>query len=139
MTIRPMQTADIPVLRALYDAQGFDYPFPDLTETQFVERWVMVDEQDNPVQAVVARQTVELYFFADRTYRTPRWRFEAFRHLHEWMRQKAEERGLVDAHLWIPPQIEKSFARRLRNGFGWRVNRWLCLSRTTRRLINGAV
>jgi hypothetical protein len=131
--IREMVNADIPRLRELHRKQGFGYEFPDLTESQFIERWVVTDENDNPVQAVVARKTVELFFLGDPGHETPRWRFEKFRLLHEHVRLRLVAIGIKDAHCWIPPEIEKSFGRRLRMGFGWLRNEWLCLSRTTER------
>ncbi len=135
MTLRPLRESDIPRLRELYELQGFAYPFPEFASQPWAACWAIVDEADCVMEAVAARYTVELYLFADPRWKTPRWRFEAFRQLHEQIRLSLLALGLKDAHCWIPPQLEKSFARRLRNGFGWMRNGWLCLSRTTERKV----
>ena len=134
MTLRRLQISDIERLRELHASQGFAYPFPDLADPNFVEQWVIADEQGNPAQCLLARRTVELFWIADPTWGTPRWRYESFRVMHEHMRLKLHGQGYRDAHLWVPPALVKSFARRLRNGFGWLRNDWLCLSRTTERI-----
>lgn len=139
MTFDRLRESDLPCLKEIYDAQTFDYPWPDFSEPQYVERMVMRDESGQVVAAVIARQTVELFFLMDHQASTPRFRFEWFRILHERMRIALQFRGFKDAHCWLPPEIEKSFARRLTRGFGWRANRWLCLSRTTERIPNGTI
>lgn len=133
MRLRELRDSDLPRLRELHALQQFEYAFPDVGRRDFVLRLVWVDENDQAVSAVLARQTVELYFITDRHFRTPRWRFEGFRLLHEHVRVWLEKQGYSDAHCWIPPQIQKSFGRRLISGFGWQVNDWLCLSRETKR------
>jgi hypothetical protein len=132
--IRKLEPEDYGRLRDLHRKQGFSYIFPSLYDPNFVEKWAFTDEGGSIVQCVLARRTVELYFLADPEYASPRWRYEAFRLLHEQMRLRLRIRGYADAHLWCPPALVKSFARRLRNGFGWLRNDWLCLSRSTERI-----
>ena len=132
--IRKLAPEDYDRLREIHAKQGFSYPYPNLHDPNFVEKWAFVDDGGDVVQCVLARRTVELFFIADPEYASPRWRYEAFRLMHEHMRLRLHDEGYRDAHLWIPPPLVKSFARRLRNGFGWLRNEWLCLSRTTERI-----
>lgn len=125
--IRAYRPSDEAALRAIHAEQGFDYAFPDLS--QFVEIMVAVDENDVPVQAVLARKTVEIYFLADKGWRTPAWRMRLFTDIHLAMHKRLLELGFTDAHAWIPPQIVKSFGRRLKRVFGWVESRWTCFAK----------
>lgn len=120
--IRPYRASDEPILRAIHEAQGFDYPFPDLG--QFEGVMVSTDEDDLPVQALAARKTVEMFMLGDPNYRTPRWRMAHFAPLHEEMRKLLLDRGYTDVHAWLPPQIAKQFGSRLRRTFGWIPSAW---------------
>jgi hypothetical protein len=133
MHIREMVDSDIPALKAIYDEWGFDYQFPNFSEDQFVTRMVLVDEFDKPVQAAIARKTTELYLFCDPKFRSPLWRLQGLKRLHEEVRRRLLGLGYKDGHIWLPPQVGKGFCRRLLRDFGWVVNRWTCLSRSTER------
>lgn len=120
--IREYRPSDEPVLRALHEAQGFDYPFPDLS--QFEGILVSTDEHDLPVQALAARKTAELFMLGDPSYRTPVWRMSHFAPLHEEMHRFMKSRGYSDVHAWLPPEIVKQFGSRLKRSFGWLPSRW---------------
>jgi len=102
---------------------------PDLLEPQFVSKRALYDENGAFVACVVARKTVELYFLGNQEWRTPRWRLEALKKLHEDMNGKLRTLGFTDGHVWLPPQVGKSFGKRLIKIFGWQANDWRCLSR----------
>lgn len=127
MRIRNLESKDIPVLRRWHEESGFDYEFPDLTKFEAVR--VLVDENDVPIQAAAARKTVECYLLLDSTWRNPRWRLEGFRQLHEDTCRQLEHKGYTDLHCWLPPQIERSFGRKLQNLFGWIKSHWSSYSR----------
>lgn len=131
MRVRELCGKDVERLRELHAASGFAYDFPDLNRREFTILRCLVDESDAVVQAVLVRNTCELFFIGDSLWRTPKWRFESFRLLHEHIRIACHDYGYTDAHAWIPPQLAKSFTRRLMRGFGWCLNPWACLSRTT--------
>lgn len=131
MKVREVRPDDIPRLKEIYQQQGLPYDFPDLDAAQFLVKQVVVDGDDRAVLGVACRQTVELYLLIDSTWNTPRWRLEAFKAIHESVRLELVGKGIEDAHCWLPPQVSKSFGRRLQS-FGYRVNKWLCLSRETR-------
>jgi len=127
--IRPYRPEDESALREMHAAQGFDYPFPDLTQPEFVSLLVAVDENDVPVQAVLARKTVEIYFLGQKEWRNPAWRMETLAKLHFGMHGLLLAQGYTDAHCWMPPQVSKSFGRRLRKVFGWVESRWTCFAK----------
>lgn len=130
--VRECQESDLPRLREIFAKQGFEYDFPDLAAAQFVAKQVVVDDNDVVQMAVCARQTVELYMLADGEWSTPKWRFEALKAIHESMRKDLAAKGFEDAHLWLPPQLVKSFSRRLMRCFRWRRPVWADLCRDTR-------
>jgi len=123
---------DIPKLRELYDKQGWKYEFPDFMDPQFVVRAIILDEDGEIVNAVFARKTVELYMLANHQWRTPKWRIEALRKMHEIVSQTLALQGFHDAHCWLPPEISSRFGRRLTRMFQWKKNLWACFSHETR-------
>jgi hypothetical protein len=129
MQLRDFKPSDYEAVRELYQKQGFCYDLPDMAEFMAVQ--VVVDETDTPFIILAARPTVEMFLIMDKEWATPRWRFEAFKLIHEAMRAKLFQAGITDAHCWLPPEIEKSFAKRLMRGFGWVMQLWPCYSRKT--------
>ncbi len=128
MNIRPMVPDDIPKLKAIYEEMGFGYAFPDLTAPQFVDVRVL-EEDGDPVMAIALRKTVETYFWMKRDWKTPGWRQEAFMELHWASHREALAMGYTDAHAWVPPEVAKSFGRRLQRVFGWKKSVWDVFSR----------
>jgi hypothetical protein len=129
MQLRDFKPSDYEAVKKLYQKQGFEYDLPDMAA--FMEIQVVVDEQDKPFMFLAARPTVEMFLILDKEWATPQWRFEAFKLIHEAMRAKLETVGISDVHCWLPPEIEKSFAKRLMRGFGWVKQLWPCYSRKT--------
>jgi hypothetical protein len=125
--IRDFRPDDIPALKKIHEAQGHNYPFPDLEK--FVGVVVAVDENDIPVQAIACRKTVEVYFLGDPQWKTPGWRLETFRGLHLAAHDLMLSLGYEDAHCWVPPAVEKAFGRRLQKVFGWKKSVWQCFSK----------
>lgn len=123
MNVRPLVPADIPTLKRWHEESGFDYDFPDLLSKEFV-CWVLADDHDQPVQAFAARKTVELYMLADLEWGTPRARLMALQVAHEHIRQELLKLGYGMAEVWLPPQVARSFGKRLVTLFGWRKNKW---------------
>lgn len=128
MTVRELRASDIPALRSWH---RFEYEFPDLLAPEFVCTLVVVDEDDQPIVAFPAKQTIEMYMLGNPTWGTPRARLAALQLGHEATRVRLAALGYVDANCWIPPQIEKAFARRLQHIFGWAKARWNSYSRST--------
>ncbi|MFZ0737856.1 MAG: hypothetical protein WBL70_18175 [Candidatus Acidiferrales bacterium] len=118
MKVRAYTAADLDALRAMHAAQGFDYPFPDLSDPLFLSKLVVEDGAGRAVAASLARLTCEMYFLADPAAGTPRDRYESLLALHRAGEADLRARGLEDAHAWLPPRIAKRFGRRLA-ALGW--------------------
>ena len=131
MMVRDYKSSDLPRLKELFASRGFEYTLPDFETGEFVVRRVITDDDGQIVNAVMGRKTVELFLLADGGWRTPRWRFEALRIIHEDVRSQLARLGYKDAHVWLPPTICKAFGRRLQKFFNWNPNPWPCYSRTT--------
>lgn len=110
---------------------GEGYEFPDLSDPVFVTVQVLTDENDRPVQALIAKQTVEMYLLMDKRWGSPRWRWEAFKQLHRLTRVMLRSLGYDTVHAWLPPQIEKSFGVRKLMRIGWKKALWPCFFRST--------
>lgn len=132
MRIRPLEKRDIPRLKQLHAEGGVDYSFPDLMSPEFVEVHVLVNEDDQPVQAVAARRTVETFLLIDKQWGNPWLRWRWFCELHEAVRAMLAGKGYTDMHAWIAPQIERSFGRRLMK-LGWSPSTWKVFACNTRR------
>jgi hypothetical protein len=150
MRIREYSEADLASLHRLHAAQGFAYPFPDVANPLFLTRLVVEDEDGGEatichseegigrptknlsssstrgpriVMAALLRLTCEAYLLHDPNAGTPRSRWQALLALHDAVRSDARARGLEDVHAFLPPPIERKFARRLQR-LGWVRDPW---------------
>ncbi len=128
MRIRDYTPADESALRKIHAAQGFDYPFPDLSNQLFLTRLVLEDDAGRPLMAALGRVTCEVYLLAQPSAGTPQERWQRLLALHEAMRQTLRAQGFEDATCWIPPRIERAFGRRLRR-LGWVRDAWAAFTR----------
>lgn len=127
MRVREYRPSDLPHIVALHKKQGFGYTLPSV-EVGMAAVFVLVDEFDIPKRVLMARNTVELYLVGDDEFETPMWRHVGMLKLWETMRRALLRKGLDDCNLWLPPELEKTFKRRLkRAGFG--KNLWSCFTR----------
>ena len=129
MSCSDLTDSDVETLKRFHAEQKWPYDFPDLDEQQFVVKRALHDDDGALVGGVVARKSVELYFLGDATWRTPRWRLEALKLMHEDMRVDLAKQEYTDGHCWLPPQVSKSFGKRLKKTFGWRKSTWDVYSR----------
>jgi hypothetical protein len=139
MLVREYKQSDLDALRRMHASQGFDYPFPDLSDPIFVSKLVVEEGAGRPVMASLARLTCETYLLVDREVQgdagardvvpspqhsrgsqaaNPRQRYEWLLALHAAGKRDLLVRGLDDAHAWLPPPIAKRFGRRL-EALGW--------------------
>jgi len=129
--VREYTEADLEELRRIHSAQGFDYPFPDLSDPIFVSKLVVENDAGRVVMASLARLTCEMYLLVGRnedgTRRAgnrlpaesgPRERFAQLLILRSAGERDLLARGLEDAHAWLPPPIALRFGRRLES-LGW--------------------
>ena len=119
MNCRSIVPSDIPVLRNMYEMSGLAYEFPDLHAME--EVLVVTDEQDRPIAAAAAERILQLYLWANDSIH-PAARLRAVKALHEGMATRLREKGYNQVNCFLPPEMEKSFGRRLMQMFGWTPN-----------------
>ena len=136
MHTREYKQSDLAQLKAIHASQGFDYPFPDLSNPLFVTKLVLTDTgdyatenrrqdagaTDNTNEKILAaaflRLTAETYLLNDPHAVTPRSRWQSHLAHHAATQRDAWARGLEDVHAWLPPPIAQKFGRRLQR-LGW--------------------
>ena len=131
MQIREYRESDLAALRAIHEAQGFDYPLPDLRSPLFVTKLILSKAekendshqaeppQENIIGAALLRLTAEAYLLLDPKAGTPRQRWQWLLQLHAATERDAWQRGLEDVHAWLPPPIARKFGKRIET-LGWR-------------------
>ncbi len=124
MKIREYTSSDLEVLRMIHVRQSFDYKFPDLQSPLFVSKLVLENGEGGIAMAALARLTCEIYLLTDPIQSSPRERLNNLITLHLAVRRDLIQRGLEDAHAWLPPKIARRFGRRLMK-LGWtRDDKW---------------
>jgi len=118
MRIREYTESDLEAFRRMHAQQGFDYAFPDIADPIFLSKLVVEDEAGRPVMASLARLTCEIYLLVEPGGGKPRERLMRLVALHRAAERDLLNRGLDDAHAWLPPRIAKRFGRRL-EALGW--------------------
>lgn len=98
---------------------GFGYPFPDLK----IHDVGKVLEADRPVMAALAVPRMEVYLLMDPDFGDPKERFDRFLELYREMQLEIASRGYEWVVADIPPEVEKSFGRRLKK-LGWYRTEW---------------
>jgi hypothetical protein len=128
MRIREYTPDDAAPLREMHAAQGFDYPFPELSNQLFVTRLVLEDDNGRPLMAALGRVTCEVFLLAQPAAGRPQERWQRLLAMHEAMCRALHAQGFEDATCWVPPRIERAFGRRLRR-LGWVRDLWAAYSR----------
>lgn len=118
MQVRDLNLFDWPVLRRWHEQSGLDYELPDPDNEAFAAMKLVL-EGSRPVGAALARMTVEIYGFCDPAWGTPAMRLEMLRLLHQEIAAEMKKQRIRTAHAWLPPQLAKSFGRRLKRLFHW--------------------
>jgi hypothetical protein len=124
MQVREYRESDLATLRAIHEAQGFEYPLPDLSNPLFVTKLILSNEneagapQEKIIGAALLRLTAEAYLLLDPKAGTPRERWQWLLQLHAATERDAWQRGLEDVHAWLPPPIAQRFGKRITQ-LGW--------------------
>ena len=121
MNTRPMKIEDVPTLKALYIEAGYDYKMPDLLAEDIENITVVVDDQDVPVAAGVARRTVELFLIMGKTGH-PLVKMGRIAAIHREMTKELQAKGYTDGNAFLPRSIAASYGRHLERWFGWVAN-----------------
>lgn len=120
MIIRPLEVTDSHTVRRLKDEAGYDFEFPALDDL-LIEAGCMVLDASGPLAVSVAHR-VPLIELAMRREGHPAIKLQALARIHEFMHRELCAKGYTEANCFVPPEIEKSYGRRLRS-FGWEP-RW---------------
>ena len=131
MQIRDYKPSDLPALQSIHQAQGFDYPLPDLGNPLFTTKIILIDSDfatnENTADPTAAekirgaaflRLTAEAYLLLDPSAGTPHDRCRTLLALHAAAEREAWQRGLEDVHAWLPPPIATKFGKRIMQ-LGW--------------------
>ena len=115
-----MEARDIPIIESIHAAAGYKFPLPDLMSPMIEGAEVVVDESDTPLMAAVAKRGVELYLFCPPGGPVhPAVKMEGVKLLHESLRDTIVRKGYTEGYACVPPEIEKSWGRKLKKLFGW--------------------
>jgi len=111
--IRPLQESDMAEVRSLYDSSEHQDGWPDFSE--MVDAQVIV-EDGKIVAVAAARMVPEMILILGKGH--PAVRLFWLKSLYGRMLEFLQERGLKRAIAFVPPQIERAYARRL-GGIGF--------------------
>ena len=118
-----MADSDVAILRQIHETNGLpENCFPDLADPLFLVKNV-VEQDGKPVMASFLKGTSEIFLIVDHSQGTPEERWAWLCELKEVMVHEAWLRGLSEMTAWIPPEIEKGFAKRL-EGLGFCPSAW---------------
>lgn len=106
--IRDVEKSDHFTLQAVHNASGLDYQMPDLDDSLFI---VKVTDGHHGL-AVKLEGTV--YLWLDHAHGTPEERWQIFHELVEEAKKQAWAKGLDTLTCVVPPELQKSFDKRLR-------------------------
>ena len=123
MRLRALGAADRQRLEEMHRAMGLAYELPELGGQNQVAALGFEDDAGELVMALLARITSEAYLLMDREAGTPLERWQRFLVLHEAGRRAGVAAGLEDVSIWCPPELERTFGRRLKR-LGWLRNKW---------------
>jgi hypothetical protein len=130
MTVRDLNFLDWYVIQKWHRESGFEYPLPNPQDESFAAMKLVL-EGNQPVGAALARMTVEMYLFVEPSHGTPAMRLQILRLLHQEIEKEMRKQKIKTMHAWLPPQLAKSFGRRLKKMFGWYkpAPEWLCMAK----------
>lgn len=132
MIIREYTDEDFDEIRELHAQSGFNYSLPNLSREEFFSRRVIGGgDSDSIGMAAFLRLSAEVYLICDPKWRTPAWRNEAIRQLHIASIGDAREAKVRQLVAFLPPQVTKSFGRRLKKHrwTSYQDMEWKCFSR----------
>ena len=117
MKIRYARREDEEAHKTMHAQMGLEYELPDLA--RMTSRLVFEDDEGVIRMAILLRPTVEAYMLMDRTDKiSARERWARFLCMHKATLQDAAAKGIGDAYAFLPPQLDKSFGRKLKR-LGW--------------------
>jgi hypothetical protein len=122
MKIRYARPQDDAAIREMHGRMGFDYELPDLQK--MTSKLVFEDDHGKVRMAIYLRPTFEAYMFIDRSEifvskaLQAKEQWSRFLCLHRASLKDALAKGVDDVYCFLPPELERSFSRRLKR-LGW--------------------
>jgi hypothetical protein len=115
------EDGEVPELRRIHEESGFDFKFPDLSDSRFaIQR--SLRHEGKLMAAVVVKLEGECYLFLDHKSATPFERFFGLQIMQKDLLEKAREIGLDQLYCVLPPEVERRFGARLVE-HGWKKDR----------------
>jgi hypothetical protein len=123
--IRDFTFADLDRVREIHAANGLPGNcFPELVTKNDKDEEVIdplflvnavVEQEGTTVMASFLKGISEVYVLVDHSQGTPEQRWQWLQELTAHMKREAWLKGLDSMTCWVPPEIEKSFADRLKD------------------------
>lgn len=125
MTIRGFKLSDAEHLLRIAEAMGYEIELPDPSDPTVERIDVVVDENDVPIQALIARKSVEYYYLVDPAKQPPILKWDWFKRLLGYSMAMLYEKGYSEVFAWVPPNKQR-FAKRLETDIGASKHSWPC-------------
>lgn len=116
MRTRPMELKDIPTIKAMHEASGYDFELPDLTTVE--DATVVLDENGEIGAFGYAVKIVEVSLVMQKKSH-PLLKMMWLKLLHQQMCNNLVRKGYREALAHVPPEIERNYGRHLMRRFGW--------------------
>ena len=113
--IRPYTASDFDALKRIHATSGLPPAcFPEVNDKLFVVK-VVAEENGEVVQAAMVKLIGEGYVLVDHRFSTPEKRWDVLQSLIIRGLNDAANQGLDSMSCWLPPEMERAFATRLRS------------------------
>lgn len=118
--IRPLEKADVPILREIHARAGYGFEFPDIKGMTGVQ--VIEDEEGKVVGFIGAQIEAQIFGVFDPLWGSPGERMSMFASIHRPIAEFLKIQGVREVYVAVDPSFP-AFGRRLM-GFGWRKALW---------------
>jgi hypothetical protein len=121
--IRTFEERDLTALAEIHAENGLPPNcMPDPADPLMLIKAV-VEQHGKPVMATFLKGTSEIYLLVDHNYSTPEDRWQMMQELRDYLCREAWRLGLDQMTCWVPPEIDKSFSKRLEE-LGFQRSTW---------------
>jgi len=118
MNVGEMLTEDIERINKIHETAGYDYRLPDFIDSPLFPVRRSVYSCGQFMAAALVKLNAEVYLFVDHNCGTPQERKEGLEALHRNLITSLGRLGLDQMYCVLPPEVEKSFGKRLEEA-GW--------------------
>jgi hypothetical protein len=121
VVVRDMVTEDIPEVRRLWEKQGLDYRFPDMTDPLYFRKKV-IQVDGRIVNVIITKVEVETIMINDREWGDTEEKVLAAQLLLDTLVAELKGLGLNQMVAWVPTKVEKAMEPHLK-ALGWEPDR----------------